>query len=112
MDTTLAGASMGAVRRERFFERHAWKVFLALSVIVALFGLGDLFSGGSTYQSGEVVLFTSITGTTWDELRAGSPRIANMIDQQVRSGGAGLLVVGLLSGAICFNALRSGAPWA
>lgn len=114
MDTSLAAAStdLGAVRHERFFERHAWKIFFALSVIVVLFGLGDLVSGGSTYQSGEVVLFTSITGTTWDELRVSSPRIANMIDQQVRSGGAGLLVVGLLSGAICLNPLRRGERWA
>lgn len=96
----------------RIFERHAWKVFAALSVIVILFGVGDMVEGGGTYRSGEAVLFNSLTGTTWDELRAADPGAARLVDQQVRSGGSVLLVVGLLSLAISLTALRRGERWA
>jgi hypothetical protein len=96
----------------RFFEHNAWKIFAALSVILIVFGIGDVAAGGATYAAGEAVLFNSLTGTTWDELRVADPGAAKLIDSQVRSGGALLLVVGSLSLAVCVTALRRGEPWA
>jgi hypothetical protein len=96
----------------RFVERHAWKVFAGLSLIVILFGIGDLLQGGETFRSGESVLFQAITGNTWDELVAADPAAARLIDQQVRSTGGILIVMGLLSLAVCVTALRRGERWA
>lgn len=96
----------------RFFERHAWKVFAGLSVVIALFGAGDIVGGGSTFESGENVLFSSLTGTTWQDLGASDPGAANLVDYMVRSGGVQLLVLGLLSVAVSLTALRRGERWA
>ncbi len=96
----------------RFFERHAWKIFVALSLIVAFFGVTDLMLGGSTFQSGEAVAMQGIAGTTWEELLAANPPIANLIDLLVRTGGASLLIVGLLSLAVCLTGFRRGERWA
>jgi hypothetical protein len=74
--------------------------------------LGDVISGGSTFALGETVLFNRLSGTTWDALQAADPGAARLIDYQVRAGGAGLLIVGLFSLAICLTALRRGERWA
>jgi hypothetical protein len=95
-----------------FFERHVWKVFAALGVIVVLFGVGDIPSGGASFQSGEAVLFNSMTGTTWDELRTANPGAAKLIDYLWRAQAAALVVVGLLTVAISLTALRRGDRWA
>ncbi len=98
--------------RGAFFERHAWKVFTGLSLLVVLFGLGDLVGGGLTFETGEAVAFNSLTGTTWSDLRADDPGAANLVDYMVRSGGVQLLVVGLFSLGICLTGLRRGERWA
>src|SRR5687767_7412723 len=96
----------------RFMERHGWKVFVALSAVVTLFGIIDVLEGGGTFRSGEAVLFRSLTGTTWEELQAADPGAARLMDQQVRSGGTALAVLGLLSLAVSATALRRGDRWA
>lgn len=96
----------------RFFERHGWKIFAALSGILIVFGIGDFTGGGETYRTGEAVLFNSLTGRTWDELRAADPGAAKLIDTQVRNGGIALLAFGLMSLSICVTALRRGERWA
>lgn len=80
--------------------------------MVALFGLGDIGSGGASFQSGEAVLFNSMTGTTWDELRAADPGAAKLIDYLWRAEGAALAVAGLLTLTISLTALRRGDRWA
>ena len=95
-----------------FVERHAWKVFTVLGGIVVLFGAGDIASGGASLQSGEAVLFNSMTGTTWDELQAANPGAAKLIDYLWRAQGAALVVVGVLTVAISLAALRRGDRWA
>jgi len=99
-------------RRETWFERNAWKVFAGISLVAAVFGAGDIFSGGSTFELGEAVMFNRLTGTTWDDLQAAYPGAANMIDYQVRGGGAYILMLGVLSLAICVTALRRRERWA
>jgi hypothetical protein len=99
-------------RRGTWFERNASTVFTGIGVVVVLFGLGDIINGGSTFELGEAVLFNRLTGTTWDELQAADPGAANLIDYQVRVGGAGLLISGILTLAICLTAFRRGERWA
>jgi hypothetical protein len=99
-------------KQESFFERHAWKVFLGLSVIIILFGLGDMLTGGSTFESGEGPTIQGISGMTWQELKSSSPSAAIMIDYLVRAGGAHLFVLGLFSMALALTALRRGERWA
>jgi hypothetical protein len=98
--------------RGTWFERKGWTIFSGISLVTAVFGLGDVIGGGSTFASGEVVLFNRMTGTTWDALQAADPGAAKLIDYQVRAGGAGLLLLGVLSLAICMTALRRGERWA
>ena len=95
-----------------FFERHVWKVFAGVGAIVALFGVGDIGSGGASFESGEAVLFGSMTGTTWDVLLAADPGAAKMIDYLWRAEGAALVAVGVLAVAISLTALRRGDRWA
>jgi hypothetical protein len=97
---------------ETFFARHTWKVFLGLSIVVGLFGVGDMLDGGWTFQSGETVTMQRITGMTWEELRAASPEVANLIDLLVRTGGANLVIIGLLSMTVCLTGFRRGERWA
>jgi hypothetical protein len=92
--------------------RHVWKVFVGLGLLVVLFGLGDMASGGATFEVGEAVLFNAFTGTTWAELQASDPAAARFIDLQVRLGGLHLVAVGLLTLAIAVTGLRAGERWA
>ena len=96
----------------RFFERHAWKVFAGLGVIVASFGVGDMASGGASLEASEAVLFNTMAGTTWAELRVADPGAAKFIDYLWRAEGAALVAVGLLTLAISATALRHGERWA
>jgi hypothetical protein len=67
-------------RRETWFERNGWTIFTGISLVTALFGLGDIVAGGSTFGFGETVMFNRLTGTTWDALQAADPGAANLID--------------------------------
>jgi len=95
-------------RRATWFERNGWTIFTGISLVTALFGLGDIFAGGSTFGFGETVMFNRLTGTTWDALQAADPGAANLVDYQVRASGAWLLLLGIFSLAISVTALRRG----
>jgi hypothetical protein len=99
-------------RRETWFERNGWTIFTGISLVTALFGLGDMISGGSSFALGETVMFNRLTGTTWDALQAADPGAANLIDYQVRASGAWLLLLGIFSLTISATALRRGERWA
>ena len=102
----------GGTRGGTWFERNGWTIFSGISLIISVFGLGDVIGGGSTFASGEKVLFHRMSGTTWDALQAAQPGAAHMIDYQARAGGAGLMLLGVFSLAICVTALRRGEGWA
>lgn len=97
---------------EPFFARFGWIVFLVLSLIIALFGLGDILTGGSTFAGGEAPTVQGISGMTWQELGSDSPNAANMINYLVRAGGAHLFVFGVLSLVVAATAFRRGDRWA
>ena len=95
-------------KTESFFERHSWKVLFLISIIVGLFGLGDIIQG----MSADSAIANSITGVAWGELQESSPKIADLIDLQVRSGGGQLITLSILSIAICLAGFRRGERWA
>lgn len=99
-------------KTETFFERHAWKVLVAVSLILGFFGVSDMVGGASDLQNGETVFMHSITGMSWNELQVASPRVANLIDVKFRGDGAALTTIALLSMAICLTGFRRGERWA
>jgi hypothetical protein len=104
--------SLSSAKTEPFFERHAWKVLLGVSLMVGYFGVGDMLGGAADLQNGETVLMHSITGMSWNELQAASPKVANLIDMKFRTDGAALSMLALLSMAICLTGYRRGERWA
>ena len=95
-----------------WFERAAWIGLLAVSAIIGVFGVGDMLGGASDLQNGETVLMHSLTGQSWNEVRAASPGAANLIDWKFRTDGASLAVVAGLCLAIGLSAFRRGERWA
>ncbi len=104
--------SISNSKSETFFERHAWKLLLGVIGLTGLFGLSDMVGGASDLQNGETVFMHSITGMSWNELHAQSPRLANMIELMLKMDGAALTLVSLLSMAICLTSFRKGVRWA
>ncbi len=95
-----------------FFQRNGWIVFFIIGLIIALFGLGDMVTGGATFAGGEAPTVLQISGLTWQQLSSASPNAAAMIDYLVRAGGAHLFVLGLLSILVAATAFRRGERWA
>ena len=110
MTTKVTSLSNATV--ESFFERHAWKVLLGVSLLIGFFGVGDMVRGASDLQNGETVFMHSITGMSWNELQATSPQVANLIDLKFRMDGAALTTTALLSLAVCLTGFRRGERWA
>jgi hypothetical protein len=94
------------------FERFSWLALLGVSVIIGLFGVGDMLGGAADLQNGETVMMHSLTGLSWNELQAVSPGAANLIDLKFRTDGAALATLALLSAAICLTGWRRGERWA
>jgi hypothetical protein len=110
METKIVG--LNTTWSEPFFDRHAWKVLLLVSLLIGFFGVSDMVGGASDLQNGETVLMHSITGMSWNELKAVSPRVANLIDVKFRMDGAAITTVALLSIAVCLTGFRRGERWA
>jgi hypothetical protein len=95
-------------KTKRIFERAGWIALTVVGAIFGLFGLSDVILG----MDADPAIAESIAGVAWEDLQASSPRIANLIDMYVRSLGAGLLVVSILSLTITLTAFRRGERWA
>lgn len=95
-------------KKENFFQQHSWKMLLIISGIIGLFGIGDMIQG----MSADPAIANSVTGVPWEELQRSNPKMANLIDLQVRSGGAQLLTLSILSIIIWLTGYRQGAQWA
>jgi hypothetical protein len=98
--------------RGTFVERNDWKAWVVLSLIFMLFAVEIVRMGGSAYAGEEAEQFKTITGTTWDDLAAKSPGVAQLIDYQLRASGAAGLAAALFSLAIAVFGLRRGHRWA
>jgi len=104
--------SSSAYKNGTFFERYSWIVFLILGLIIALFGLGDIMTGGATFDGGEAPTVLGISGLTWQQLNSASTNATTMIDYLVRAGGVHLFVLGLLGMFVAATAFRRGERWA
>jgi hypothetical protein len=109
---TTKVTSLSNTKAETFFDRHTWKILLGVSLLIGFFGVSDMVGGASDLQNGETVFMHSMTGMSWNELQAQSPRVANLIDVKFRTDGASLTTIALLSMAICLTGFRKGERWA
>jgi hypothetical protein len=98
-------------KTEVFFDRHAWKILFCVSLIIGFFGVGDMVGGASDLQNGETVLMHSLTGMSWNDLKAESPEAANLIEWKFRTDGASLVTTALLSGVVLMTGFRHGERW-
>jgi hypothetical protein len=87
---------------------RAWWYLVALSVLIALFGIGDVI-GGISVDPG---ITLGLTGLTLAELQAESAIAYDAYDFATRTQGAALAVVGVLATAILLIPYREGQRWA
>ena len=89
--------------------RHrAWWYLVAFSVLIGLFGAGDVV-GGITVDPG---ITAGLSGLTLHELQAESAAGYRLYDFMARSQGILLVVVGILLTAILLVPYRAGQRWA
>ena len=110
MTTEVIG--LNSTKAEPFFERHAWKVLLGVSLLVGFFGIGDMLGGAADLQNGETIMMHSLTDMSWNELQAANPNAAHLIDLKFRTDGAALFTIAMLSTAICLTGFRREQRWA
>jgi hypothetical protein len=89
-------------------ERSAWIALIVVGAIFGLFGLSDVILG----MNADPAIAESIAGVAWKDLQASNPQVANLIDMYVRSLGASILVVSILSLSITLTAFKRGERWA
>lgn len=90
------------------WTRHGWKFFLALVVVIGLFGVGDLLRG----LDADPAIPQGVAGLSPDQIRTSSPEVARLADMQVRSGGVHLIVMGVLWTVIVLGPFRRWERWA
>ncbi|MDX1534182.1 MAG: hypothetical protein R3291_01000, partial [Thermoplasmata archaeon] len=93
---------------ERTYQKLGWIILLIVSVIFALFGLGDIIGATSV----DPAIVEGITGLTPEELGAISPEALHLANYMTRALGGALLIVGLLAAAVAWTAFRRGERWA
>lgn len=93
---------------ERIFERYAWVLLAAVSVLVAPIAVGDVIWGAG----GDPLTTESVAGVSWDELQSSDPGVAALVDLHARVVGGVLLGLTLLAFAVTVTAYRKGARWA
>jgi hypothetical protein len=92
----------------RTLQRRAWWYLVAFSVLIGLFGIGDVI-GGITIDPG---ITAGLSGLTLDELNAESEAGYRLYDFASRAQGLALTFVGVLLTAILLVPYRSGLRWA
>jgi hypothetical protein len=103
---------MDGSRRENVVERNDWKVWAFLSVLLLLFAVEQVRMGGSAFDGEEANRFAAITGTTWDDLSADEPGVAQLIDSDLRAAGVTAVAGAVFSFAIAVFGLRRRQRWA
>jgi hypothetical protein len=99
-------------RRGNFIERNDWKVWAFLSVFFLLFAVEQIRMGGSAFGGEEADRFAAISDTTWAELSADDPGLAQLIDGDVRAAGVTAVAGTIFSFAIAVFGLRRRQRWA
>jgi hypothetical protein len=89
-------------------RRRAWWYLVAVSVLIALFGVGDVL-GGVTIDPG---ITLGLTGLTPAELATQTASGYRAFDFTTRSQGAILAALGVVLTAIMLGPYRDGRRWA
>ena len=88
-------------------QRNAWKWLLVPTVIIVLFGIGDVIRG----PAADPAILEGLTGLTFEELEAESPAGAQVYDALTRAQGLVLVYFGLTLTAIVWFAFRKWQRW-
>jgi hypothetical protein len=89
-------------------RRRAWWYLIAVSVLIGLFGVGDVI-GGISVDPG---ITTGLSGLTLAELQAESAAGYRLYDFASRAQGLVLVLVGVLMTVILVIPYRAGLRWA
>ena len=91
-----------------WLERHGWWGLAFMTVVVVLFGVGDVMAGASA----DVAIPMSLTGLTLAELESVSAAGYRLVDLYTRANGMTLVLAGLLATAVLVFAYRRHRRWA
>lgn len=91
-----------------WLERHGWWGLAFMTVVIVLFGVGDVMAGAAA----DVAIPMSLTGLTLDELEAESAAGYRLVDLYTRGNGLTLVLAGLLATAVLVFAYRRHRRWA
>jgi hypothetical protein len=89
-------------------RKRAWWLLAALTVLLALFGIGDVLIGPAF----DLGIALGLTGLTHAQLEAESAAGYRLLDFYTRAGGAHLFVMGVALTAIVVIPYRAGHTWA
>jgi len=93
---------------DKALQRYAWIILLVVGTLSLLIGLGDFILAGN----GDPALVESVTGMPWAQVKASSPRMANLVNLLTRILGAWLIGFSTLAVTISLTAYRRGDRWA
>ena len=91
-----------------WLQRHAWRVLLAMTGLIAVIGINPVRSGIAEDESVPL----GLAGMTSAQLKAGDPHIYRLIDFQARSAGFALIALGILLSAVVVGGFRRERRWA
>ncbi|MBA2632084.1 MAG: hypothetical protein H0U86_03615 [Chloroflexi bacterium] len=91
-----------------WLRRHSWWGLLAVSVMLALFGVTDIVSGAAA----DVGIPQGLTGRTIAELEAESADAYGLFDFGARVNGWSLVMLGVLLSVLVLIPFRRGDRWA
>jgi hypothetical protein len=101
---------MATSRAEKFYEKNAWILLFTLGLLSAAFSLLFILLGGSLLDFLEI---RGVTGMTWDQVVASSPRLADEINLVARAGyGFSNLIGAVLLTMVSMRSYRKGERWA
>ena len=87
---------------------RAWWYLVAVSVLIGLFGVGDILNG----IAADPLITTGLSGLTLAELEAESPAGYRLYDFASRTNGLSLVAIGVLLTTILLIPYRAGMRWA
>ncbi|MBI3022599.1 MAG: hypothetical protein HYY68_02590 [Thaumarchaeota archaeon] len=100
---------MAVPRQEKAYEKYAWTLLFATGIVGLIFAFNGIFS--STPDPGALAVFRNISGTTWEELVATNPGVADSIRHLFRIESLYLSSSGLFVTAIALKSYRRGEKW-
>lgn len=93
---------------ERIYQKNAWILLFVLGIVGLFFALSALVTGAPADPQSP----KSLTGSTWDELVARSPGVANLVRSVERAFGISLLGFSVFGMAVSAVSYRRWERWA